>query len=278
MILKSLTRTNANYKNLLEYIFHDSDTLTGKNAFVLQKNISGSTIKEWEKQLKQNEKIRIYHRNKNIKMFHEIISFNKIDTPNITITKLKTIGKRYLQLRGDNMIALGTVHKNKEHLHLHFCISSVEIHTGRSLRLTKENFKNLKNALQNYHLEKFPEINNSTVDHNKKQKNITSEKEYQLKKRGGKSERELIKIQLEKIYKQSDSSENFYKRITESGITIYSRNGKPYGIQGKRKNRFQTMGFTKERLQQLDILGDFNKIREFTQDKSEKNQNLFKIR
>ncbi|HMT30046.1 MAG TPA: hypothetical protein PKD91_12280, partial [Bacteroidia bacterium] len=29
------------------------------------------------------------------------------------------------------------------------------------------------------------EINNSTVDHNKKQKNITSEKEYQLKKRGG---------------------------------------------------------------------------------------------
>lgn len=277
MILKSLTRTRANYKNLLEYIFHDKDTLTGKNAFVLQKNMSGNSIKEWEQQLKQNEMNRIFHNRNNIKKFHEIISFSKLDTKNITTAKIKAIGKKYLQLRGDNIMAVGTLHNNKHHLHIHLCISSVAIHTGRSLRISKESFKKLKNELQNYHLEHFPEIANSTVDHNKQQKTKVSENEYQLKKRGGQSERDTIKEILEKIYKQSDSSENFYKRISENGITIYFRDGKPYGIQGKRKNRFQTMGFAKDRIQNLDLLSEFNTIRN-TKESRENNQTLSKYR
>jgi hypothetical protein len=277
MILKSLTRTRANYKNLLEYIFHDKDTLTGKNAFVIQKNMSGNSIKEWEYNLKQNEKNRIHQRNKNIKMFHEIISFSKCDNKNITIAKMKAIGKKYLQLRGDNIMAVGTLHTNKEHFHLHLCISSVEIHTGRSIRISKESFKNLKNDFQNYHLQQFPEIIHSTVDHDKQLKKNISEKEYQLKKRGGQSDRDTIKEKLEEIYKQSDSRENFYKRISESGINIYTRDGKPYGIQGKRKNRFQSMGFTKDRLQNLDLLSEFNTIRNTEQSK-ENNQTFSKSR
>ncbi len=267
MILKSLTRTRANYKNLLEYIFHDKDTLTGKNAFILKKNMSGNTIKDWEYNLKQNEKNRIHPRNKNIKMFHEIISFSKYDNKNMTVTKMKAIGKKYLQLRGDNIMGVGTLHTNKEHFHLHFCFSSVEIHTGRSMRISKESFKNLKNELQNYHLQQFPEIIHSTVVHIKQQKKGVSEKEFQLKKRGIKSERDIIKEKLEETYKQSDSREAFHRKIIENGYTIYCRDGKPYGIIGKRKMRFQTMGFTRERLNKLDLLIDFNSLRNNIEDK-----------
>lgn len=263
MILKSLSRSRPDYTNLLNYIFNDHDAVRGKDAFVLKKNLSGNSIEQWVKQYKWNESNRIHHRRNNVKIFHEVISFSRHDTPHITPAKMKSIGKKYLQLRGENIMAVGTVHHNRDHIHLHFCISPVEIDTGRSIRISRDTFRALKNELQRFHLEKFPEIKNSTVDHNKKNKERMSEKEYQMKKRGIVSEREKVKNILDKIYLRSTSVNDFIKGIQNNGLHIYYRSGKEYGIQGKRKMRFSTLGINLYELEKKnEMMVEFLKLRD----------------
>jgi hypothetical protein len=260
MILKSLSRSRADYRNLLQYIFRESDS-KGKNAFILQKNISGKSLDEWVQCFHQNEKTRLHHRNNNNKIFHEIISFARSDSPHITATTMKAIGKKYLQLRGDNIMAIGAMHQNKHHVHLHLCISPVELYTGRSLRISKDKFREIKNELQNYHLREFPEIQFSTVKHGHQRTKNTSEQEYQLKKRTGQSERVDTARLLEEIYNKASSREDFYRRISQNGLKLYQRNGQPYGIQGKRKMRFTTLDFGNDRMELLDEFSEFDRLR-----------------
>ena len=263
MILKSLSRSRPDYANLLNYIFNDHDTVRGKEAFVLKKNLSGNSIEQWVKQYKFNEANRIHQRKNNVKIFHEVISFSRHDTPNITPAKIKAIGKKYLQLRGENIMTIGTVHHNRDHIHLHFCVSPVEIETGRSIRVSRDTFRKLKNELQQFHLEKFPEIKNSTVDHNKKKMERTSEKEYQMKKRGMVSEREKVKNILDMIYLKSTSVNEFIQGVQSNGLQIYYRSGKVYGIRGARKMRFSSLGINLYELEKkYEMMVEFLKLRD----------------
>ena len=124
-------------------------------------------------------------------------------------------------------------------------------------------FKEIKKELQQYQIEKYPELTHSIVDHEKsKKKESVSEKEYQLTKRTKQpSERERTKELLTKLYKQSNSKEDFYKRIQDNGLKMYERGGKNYGIDGDRKMRFSTLGFDNKKIDTLDATIEFEKIR-----------------
>jgi len=88
-----------------------------------------------------------------------------------------------LELRSGKWIGDCYPHFNKTHYHIHFCISGVEIETGKSLRISKEEFKLVKEKLQEYQLEKYPELSNSVVEHGRKAKQPIKNREYQLTKR-----------------------------------------------------------------------------------------------
>lgn len=263
MILKSLSRKTSSYKSLLDYMFKSEDA----SKTILQKNMYGKSIPEWIQEFKYNEQNRIIKRINNNKILHDIISISKDDYKNITIAKMKDIGNKYLQLRGDNIIAVGALHMEKEHAHIHFMISPVEIYTGRSVRISKQRFKEIKQELQDYHREKYPELIHSIVDHDKKKQKI-SEREYQTVKRSKQhSIKEQYKKVLDQLIRKSSSNKDFYNHLKDQDFELYERKGILTGIvKGNKKYRFKTIGFDSSQLQKLDIKEQFNTIRGSSKD------------
>jgi len=65
------------------------------------------------------------------------------------------------------------------------------------------------------------------------------------------NKQQLISI-LEQTYSKATSQTDFYKRLQEQNINLYSRNNQIVGVKLGRKFRFKTLGYDKSILQELD--------------------------
>jgi hypothetical protein len=256
-------------------MLHKKDRMfdeTGR-SFIITHNLVGKNIKEWEEQFMENESHRKQKRKDSVFVTHEIISFHKDDAKNITLQKMEDITREYIRNRNPKGMYIGVPHFDKEHYHIHICASGVEYHTGKSLRLTKPQLLKVKNEIQEYQIEKYPELSKSIVEHGKKEKSLQTEKEYQYKRRTGREtdKEQLIKI-LHACYDKAISKEDFFLKSKECGLSSYSRNGVLTGMLfAKRKYRLSRLGFTKERLMELDK--EINKIKELKEIRSKRKEN-----
>lgn len=257
-----MTRRTASFKQLLSYMIKGAD-VHDKNSFIIQHNIRGKqSIDNWVHTFKLNEANRFHHRKDSVKLHHTVISFAKSDHAKISKDIANDITQKYLELRAGNSLAVAVAHSSPSHYHIHVMQAGVELFTGQSTRISKKQFASIKKDLQQYQLQKYPQLNNSIVQHGKKEKQKISEKEYQIKKRKVQTEKERIKKLLDTLYIQSNSKEDFYKRIHDNGLKTYERGGKTYGINtGKREMRFATLAITPEKLYQLDFLLEFEQSR-----------------
>jgi hypothetical protein len=237
-------------------MLHDEHRLfdTNERSFIITHNIKGRNIKEWEQQFNENETYRKQKRKDNVFVFHDLLSWHKDDAKNITLEKMQDMAREYIKLRNPNGMYIAVPHFDKEHYHLHICCSGVEYRTGKSLRLPKNKLVKVKQAIQNYQIEKYPELSHSIVQHGKGDKNIQSEKEYQYKRRTGKesNKNQLLGI-LQTSYKSALSKKQFFESLNLLDVSTYSRNGKVAGVVYKgRKFRLKRLGFAEERLNELD--------------------------
>jgi hypothetical protein len=237
-------------------MLHDEHRLfdTKGRSFILTHNIKGKNIKEWEEQFNENETYRKQKRKDSVFVFHDILSWHKDDAKNISLEKMQDMAREYINLRNPNGMYIAVPHFDKEHYHLHICCSGVEHHTGKSLRLPKNKLVKVKQAIQNYQIEKYPELSHSIVQHGKGDKNIQSEKEYQYKRRTGKeTNKNQILVILQTSYKNALSKKHFFESLIRHNVSTYSRNGKAAGVVYMgRKFRFNRLGFTEEKLNELD--------------------------
>lgn len=249
-VIKSITRKTKSWGQLLAYMLRDKSK---SDSFVLKQHIEGTTIPAWEKAFSANEANRLYNRSNNVMLYHEVVSWSVKDIKQMSDEKLKDLASKYLEFRNENALAIAVPHYNKTHYHVHFCISGVEIDTGKSLRISKEAFKEVKRRLEQYQLEKYPELSKSVIDHATPSKSRLKQRENELIKRTHKpSERQRTKEQLEECYKNALSSQDFMRRVSEAGMQVYERNGKVTGIDGTRNMRFSTLGFDQDKLIELD--------------------------
>ncbi len=65
------------------------------------------------------------------------------------------------------------------------------------------------------------------------------------------NKQQLISI-LEKAFSKAISEADFYKKLQQKNLELYSRNGNIVGVKLKRKFRFKTLGYNKSVLQELD--------------------------
>ncbi len=101
----------------------------------------------------------------------------------------------------------------------------------------------------------FSDYKNSSTHAQGKSKHFANNREYQFTKRTkGVSMKNKLKKTLSKLYKKALSKEDFFKRLSEAGLQVYSRGGKVAGIIGERKMRFTTLGLD------LNNLDGFEKI------------------
>ena len=122
--------------------------------------------------------------------------------------------------------------------------------------------------MEKYQQEVFPELILSKIKHEKSlvpKKEMKKENEKILEEFGEISEKQNILKVLEEAFNLSESEKDFYRKLEEKGLQLYSRNGKIVGIQGNRKFRFKTLGYTSEILQQLELDPTLRKRKELLQ-------------
>jgi len=228
-----------------------------KKSFVIAHNLRGDSITEWTEQYQANENYRQNRRKNQIYYTHEILSFHKDDMKNISVDKLEDIARQYIDERNPRGLYVAVPHFDREHFHIHCCVSRIEYKTGKSLRLDKKQLLILKKNMELYQEQKYPELSRSAISHGqrKKVKALLSEKEYQMKLRTGRAtDKEQLLTILKTCYKKSISQKDFFLRLKECGLKTYERGGKISGIHYKgKKFRLARMGFTQERLQDLEV-------------------------
>lgn len=195
MILKSKSvKSKKGVKNVLRYIL--SGHKNQSDDFVLTRFIRGDRpfqvlLEEAEGILERsldvleqrvenmftqfennNAKRKIQRKNAN-RIYHEILSFNKLDADKLNTSDLKKLARYYAKVRSENSLVVSAMHSDKEHLHIHNIISAVEFETGKAVRLSRTDFRNVKLALEDRQ-EKNLGLVHSKVNHDKKKRPITT--------------------------------------------------------------------------------------------------------
>jgi len=252
MILKNLTR-RSNTGQLVNYLFKQEKD--NKPKPILKHNLRSRTTKGWTKELDKNFDLRLNRRKDNIRLHHTIISFSNKDKKQINTELLKDITKKYIELRGKDNIYLASSHHDKEHIHLHIVMSSTKLITGESNRISRQEFRDLKLALDSFQKEKYPELINSLPAHGKSQKLQLTDPELKLQDREGKlSQKHTLLESVQTVFDRSKSLDNFLSELKSEGYMSYIRGGKVYGIEDEsgKHYRFKTLGIDLNKLEEKD--------------------------
>jgi Relaxase/Mobilisation nuclease domain len=255
MIIKIKTHKRPSFKALINYMIHDKDRLFDEKgkSFLLTHNVKGKNMDGWVRQFEKNETFRLRKRSDSVYCTHEILSWHRDDAKNIQPEMLESMVKEYIRLRNSGGMFIAAAHYDRSHYHVHICASGIEYRTGKTMRLSKVSLQKLKKDIQNYQIEKFPELSKSIVRHGSHNK-LKNDKEIQFKLRSGReSDKEQLLGILKTCYKNANSKETFFELLAECGVKNYERGGKMSGVVFQdRKFRLWKLGIGDDRISELN--------------------------
>lgn len=255
MIIKSMSRQGGISK-LVKYM---------KKPLKAQKNQTENIFWNFETKRPNNTKAvikeflenqsHIKARKNGVAYYHEVISFNALDSQKLTTKILLDIAKKYLSLRAESSLAFAVPHfENGKNPHIHIAISANECGSSKKAWIKKAQFQKIKQELEQYQREKYPELECSLVNHGTRSqaKPQISRKEKELKRRCRKGQKQTEKEKLaelvSKYLKFSTSEAEFRTQINLEGLCIYQRGHSP-GIEDlstSRRHRLKTLGIQVE--------------------------------
>jgi hypothetical protein len=238
MIIKSMSRKSKSFSQLYDYLTRDSSSFTfSRNTYSNPKN-----KKEFLNEFYENAQ-HIREARGKVFLYHEVLS---LEQNSLSKERQKEIlldmADKYLFQRADKHLAFGVVHNEKEHMHLHLMISANEIEGDKRVRLSKKKFKEIQQRLENYKNQKHKELRESSFYQDKKDLSKTKQNEQELKNRGAKSIRDIVKENLEKTFNRSTSKKSLYNHLHTLDYQLYTR-GNTTGVKfNGKKYRFKTLG------------------------------------
>jgi len=248
MIIKIKAMKSPDFERLIRYILPKRHHRGKQHSmFIFKHNLKGNRVEDWVRQFEENESFRIHKRTGNTVLSHEIISFNAEDSPHIDVEMMKDFTKKYIEYRGLRGMYIAVPHFDTDNFHIHLCCSGVEYRTGKAMRLSHKEFQDLKIRMQEYQMQKYPQLQHSIVRHGRG-KTQQKDREYQAQKRSGQvSKRTQIKEKVQDISLRADSPDQFIDLLENQSLKPYYRSGKLTGvISNKRKYRFKTLGVRDE--------------------------------
>lgn len=285
MIIKVLAKHSQNSQSqvihyLLRYSVRDgTHTEHKEQATIIQTyNLRRKDTQGMIAEFQAAEANRLYKRKNATVIFHSIISFSPHDKSVITDHMLKNISKKYIELRGKSNLYLSVRHSEKLHEHLHILCSGVQLN-GRSSRQSKQQFASLKAALEQYQQEKYPELEQSAISHEK----IDSGKAILAKTINARhTKKAALQVVLDRLVRTSSSLKELETVLGKHKRQLYYRNGKAQGILDNGiKYRFSRLGIDPQKLKVLQeresIKQTLQQVRvrhERTQERSERNTNV----
>ncbi|MDB5124821.1 MAG: mobilization protein [Mucilaginibacter sp.] len=228
-IIKILSRHTPSYGSLIRYILDETKTDPSQ---AITHNLRSNTIDDYIKEFAENEAFRKMSRSDQIYITHEILAFSSDEkAETLTSESLTDIANEYIRLRGFEGVLLGAIHHDKEHIHVHFCVSALKYRTGTSYGLSKAKLSELKVSLQRYHRDKYPGITESFPEHGKGKAYVT-DRAWQAKHREERTKRkEMIMEMVRNCFERSQSQTHFLELLRSNDLHHYERDGKAAGIE-----------------------------------------------
>jgi hypothetical protein len=228
-IVKILSRHSPSYGSLIRYILNEGKT---DPLEAITHNLRSDDIESLVKEFAENESFRKQSRSDQVYLFHEIISFNaNEDATALTSAIINDIANEYIRLRGIEGVLLGAVHRDKEHVHVHFCVSALKFRTGTSFGLSKATLRELKIQIQDFHRQKYPEISQSFPQHGIGRPYL-KDRTWQATHRAERAElKEQIAGTVRSCFEKATSQKEFLELLRVEDFHYYERDGVPTGIE-----------------------------------------------
>lgn len=252
MIIKSMTRKHASFRQLIDYI---EDGQKSRSFFRVYHNLYNRDSEQIKAEFSENAKSLKFRKN-GVYLYHEVISITRSQHTQEDEQKeaLQAIVREYLVRRASRQLAYAVLHEDKkDNLHFHLVISANESGNESRKRLSKAEFSEIQTSLEKWVLETFPQLEQKAVfeknqtdqqKHEKAQKARISNDGAELKRRGGKTtQRDDMKETIENIFTTSTNGRDFSEKMEQAGLKLYQR-GKNYGVTAEdgTKYRFSTLG------------------------------------
>ena len=262
MIIKSLTRKTASFRQLLSYI----NAPEGKGKSAISHNLKShpDNLKAIGKEFAENARF-CPKRINGVILYHEILSLAEGDRENVTEEILTDLCRKYLELRASDAIAYAKAHLHSPCPHLHVIISGNLIESPKKLRLSKTKFERIKRELERYQKERYPFLTHSVAFSGEKEKTRSEQKkkrpeqerDRRMREQGEKqlSRKEAVRRRAEECFALAESEDDFKSRLKAAGLEFYMR-GKHAGVKDAtdgKKYRFNTLGIDEKHREALSL-------------------------
>lgn len=246
MVIKSLSRRDpASIGQLLGYISRE-----GSNGAFLLHNLplAAAMGLDAARAAFLANAAHLPARKNGVAYYHEILSLSGSDQPQATPEMLLDLAQHYLALRAPAALAYGRVHIEpgpQTNPHIHLAISANLCGQQKKLRLSKAAFRDVREALEHYQQQRYPQLQHSLVSQERTSVRAgRGEQEMRRREGGGVlTKKQLLHDQFQQARLQATSERDFRFRLAAQGLEPYFRGGRLAGVahDGK-KYRLATLG------------------------------------
>ena len=258
MIIKPISIKSNSLRviqGVLDYVGTDKG-LIKDDKHALYFNIHPNSREELAKEFKSNYD-DFHHPQNRSPIRHLIFSPNPASRPHMTYEIMDDLMREYLRQNFSKSLAYGQQHTGDK-WHGHIVLSGNDLCSQKSTRLSKRELHQAYFNLLKYMEEKYLQLEIGIDLENYGKRLGRSEELYYQQKRH--PELKLSRDELSKtvsgLFKLSENSEDFRKRLQELGLRTYDHKGKLMGVffgEENKKMRFSRLGISKELFQELDV-------------------------
>ncbi|MCB1055061.1 MAG: relaxase/mobilization nuclease domain-containing protein [Acidobacteria bacterium] len=245
MIIKSMARKSISFSQLLSYIDRPQETTAP-----LLHNFGGhSSSEQIRREFLHNAHLLPPRKNGNV-LYHEVLSFAPQDREQLNPGALLDLTRRYLELRAPYALAYGRAHLDTANPHVHLVISANNVGSAKRLRLSKQSFRRVQQALERYQRERYPELGHSLAQEPRARKKERETRAEQERRRRGEStpcRKDVVRGVVLQELAASWSGPELYQRLLRHGLRLYRR-GQTVGVadaQSGRRFRLKTLEVAK---------------------------------
>ncbi len=236
MLIKMLHRklSNPGLFQLATYINQGRELLENEPDFAIRYNTNGETMRAIAEDFQRNNTLIPKRKNRN-GIGHYIISFHPQEKRRLNSEKLFTIAQKFCEeIEADKKIVFARPHFDRANYHVHFMVSASKFGSGKSSRISKPRLRAIKQEMDRFQQQNFPELKQSLLHLSGKevakssltgiplpQKFKESDGSLRVKRRRKISQLDSIRKTLVDIGKQYPDKEAFLIALKQQGIETY---------------------------------------------------------
>ena len=275
MIVKSKTYKHENcFHKVINYLLKDSvkeEVSLLFTKFIKGKNLSANEISNQYIENSKHLKIR----KGSVLLEMQILSFHPDNYNDLQDDRiLKQIALAFILKHAPLALTTAVIHRKPQEskVHIHLAISRNNYKGLSSNRVSLETYQGTKVYMEKIQKEHFPFLKASEISHVPNGKAKITDREYKMEqKRSVCSEKMNLLNTLNQCYLKALSIKDFYLKLTDNGVELYSYRGKIVGLKTScgLKHRFKKLGFPRQTLFLLndkhrtqDRNAEINKVKE----------------